>query len=165
MKTIRFIGLCLISVLLLGIGSAAAEDNGAFPTEISDPATYVPDTAETAEPDVEPTRPTEISDAVTIVPETPEATAPAEDNDDNPTEISDAATYVPETPESADSGSAASGSGSGPTNQPQPLAVQQLPNAGSGSSTQSEMPWLLVLAIAGFAGTMAVRIRRASRNS
>jgi hypothetical protein len=162
MQAIKCVVFCLVAALLLGFGSAAAED--AFPTEISDAATYVPDQSEVAPPaDDEGERPTEISDAATYVPETPEATAPAADEGDYPTEISDAVTYVPETPESTVA--AVTSGGSFTESGPQALSVQQLPNAGSGTSGETTLPWFLFVALAGFAGTMVIRIRRSSRNA
>ena len=83
MQAIRCVVFCLVAALLLGFGSAAAEDSDVFPTEISDSATYVPDLARlTAPQDDEGDYPTEISDPATYVPETPEATVPADDEGD-----------------------------------------------------------------------------------
>ena len=165
MQAIRCVVFCLVAALLLGFGSAAAEDSSAFPTEISDSATYVPETvAPTAPADDEGDFPTEISDPATYVPETPEATVPADDDGDRPTEISDAVTYVPETPQSTVV-AITTGGGSSTTSGPQTLAVQQLPNAGTGTSGDTTLPWFLFVALAGFAGTMVIRIRRSSRNA
>jgi len=163
MQAVRCVVFCLVAALLLGFGSAAAEDSDAYPTEISDAATYVPDQTDvTAPQDDEGDYPTEISDPATYVPEIPEATAPADDEGDSPTEISDPATYVPETPESTVA-AVSTGGGSNAAG-PQALAVQQLPNAGSGTRNDSALPWFLFVALAGFAGTMVIRIRRTSRN-
>jgi hypothetical protein len=163
MQAIRCVVFCLVAALLLGFGSAAAEDSDAYPTEISDPATYVPDQPEVTAPDDEGGYPTEISDPATYVPETPDATVPADDDGDRPTEISDAVTVTPETPEATVAGISTGGTGT--TSGPQTLAVQQLPNAGSGTSDNESLPWLVFVALAAFAGTMVIRIRRASRNA
>ncbi len=159
MLAIRCMAFALIAAFVVGLTSAAAQDTQTFPTEISDAATYVPDVDATSETEDDEAYPTEISDPATYVPESPEATAPAED-DSYPTEISDAATYAPET--GADSSSGGSSTGVG---QPQTLAVQQLPNTGSGPAGDSSLPWLLFVVLAGFAGTMVITLRRAARKA
>jgi len=140
-------------------------DDESFPTEISDPATYIPPTADAVGGETD-AYPTEISDPATYVSETPDTAG--DSGTVYPTEISDPATYVPEATATEDAvgavGSVGSGQqGDGSTNQ---ALAQELPNTGSGpAQSGGALPWLLFLAFAAFVGTMVIRVRRATHSA